>query len=425
MLTDAQKTQLTNARAGRAFAVEGIEKLDVFFGGLPGAVTSTRTVTADAVAYGTAPTINLGIANPYGRIPSGTATLNINGQVIPQVVAQNAAQYNLPVLAPGNYPFTITYPTDAQLLGFTETGTLEVTKAAVASTVGAVLIKPTTQKTGSYKVTVTPPSGLAAATGTVTVTLKSGATTKTVSGPLAAGAATLTLPALSAGTWTSSIAYTGDSHYSTATAAGPSIAVAKVGVASVAAAVISSPTTQKTGSYKVTVTPPSGLAAASGIVTVTLKSGTTTKTVSGALAAGAATLTLPALPAGTWTSAITYAGDSNYSTVTVAGPSITTAKVRVASVTTAIIKTPTTTVSGAYRVTVTPPAGLANPTGTVTITLTKGSRIRTASGTLAAGTVSVSLPALPTGTWSVVVKYSGDGNYLGGTVTGKSVAITR
>jgi len=325
-LTVPQQTQLAQARAGRAFAVEGIEKLDVFFGGLPGAVTSTRTVTADSVAYGTAPTITLGIANKYGRIPAGTATLNINGVDYPQVVAQNAAQYDLPVLAPGSYPFTIAYATDAQLIGFTETGTLEVTKASVHSTVGTVLTKPTTQKTGSYKVAVTQPTGLATASGTVTVTLTNGASVKTVTGPLSGGEATLTLPKLPAGTWTTAIAYGGDSNYSSANAAGSSITTAKVKVKSVTSVVVKTPTTTASGSYKVVVTQPTGLVKATGKVTVTLTKGTWKKTLTGTLSAGAVTISVPKLPKGTWTAKIAYAGDTNYLAASATGKSVVVIK---------------------------------------------------------------------------------------------------
>ena len=130
-LTVAQQTQLAQARAGRAFAVGRPREARRLLWRPAGCGDVDANGHGRLVATGTTPTITLGIANKYGRIPAGTATLNINGVDYPQVVAQNAAQYNLPVLAAGSYPFTITYATDAQLIGFTETGTLEVTKATV------------------------------------------------------------------------------------------------------------------------------------------------------------------------------------------------------------------------------------------------------------------------------------------------------
>ena len=325
-LTDAQKAQVSQARANVAFAQEALDKLDVFFGGLPGAVKSTRTVTADGITYGQDATINLAIANKYGRVPGGVATLTLAGQDYPVTVAQNAAQYTVPGLGAGSYPFTISYPTDGQLLGFTESGTLNVAKAAVSSAAGSVVTKPTPQKTGTYKVTVNHPSGLAAATGNVTVTLKLGSTTKTVTGALSGGQATLALPKLPAGTWTTSVAYAGDTNYNAKTVVGSSVVSSKAAVSKIAGAVTKTPTTAKAGTYKVTVTAPSGLAKATGKVTVTLKKGSLKKTVTGTVKAGVVSIAVPKLAKGTWTASVAYAGDANYAAKTATGASIKVTK---------------------------------------------------------------------------------------------------
>ena len=325
-LVDPQKSQYEQALANVSFAQEALDKLDVFFGGLPGAVKSTRTVTAPDVAYGTDATVNLAIANKYGRVPAGTATLHIGGTDYPVTVAQNAAQFTVHGLAAGDHPFTITYPGDGQLLGFTESGTLSVTKTHVASAAGAVVTKPTPQKTGSYKVTVAHPSGLAQATGAVTVTLTSGSTVKTVTGTLASGEATLTLPKLPAGSWTASVEYAGDANYQAKTVSGASVVSAKNAVSKVTGVVTKTPTTAKAGAYKITVTAPSGLAKATGKVTVTLKHGTTVKKVTGTLSSGAVTVTVPKLSTGTWTASIAYGGDANYTAKTATGASIKVTK---------------------------------------------------------------------------------------------------
>ena len=51
-------------------------------------------------------------------------------------------------------------------------------------------MKPVTTKAGKYKVTFATPSGVAAATGKVTVKVTNGATTKVVTGSLAGGSLT-------------------------------------------------------------------------------------------------------------------------------------------------------------------------------------------------------------------------------------------
>ena len=159
-----RRRQLAQARAGVEFAQDGLVKLGDFFGGLPGAVVSTRTVTAPDVVYGSDATVNVAIANKYGRVPAGIATLTINGHDYPVTVAQNAASYTVTGLAAGTYPFTIAYAGDSQVVAFTESGSLTVTKATVGAS-GTVTKASTPQATGTYSVHVTQPSGLAAATG--------------------------------------------------------------------------------------------------------------------------------------------------------------------------------------------------------------------------------------------------------------------
>ncbi|MGO4255897.1 Ig-like domain-containing protein [Marmoricola sp. RAF53] len=228
-LDAAQKQQLTQARANVAFAQDGLNKLDDFFGGLPGAVVSTQTVTAPAVAYGTAPTVTLAIANKYGRIPAGTATLTVAGHAYPVPVAQNAAVFTVAKLVPGSYPFTLAYTGDDQIVGFGRTGTLTVTKAKVGATTGSVVTLPTSKKAGKYRVVVATPAGLAKATGKVTVTLTKGAAKKTVVGTLGAGvgAATVTVPKLAKGTWKVAVAYSGDARYVAAKTATKAVVVKK------------------------------------------------------------------------------------------------------------------------------------------------------------------------------------------------------
>jgi Bacterial Ig-like domain (group 3) len=133
-LTSAQATSLAQARANAAFGADALAKLDVFFGGLPGGVASTQTVTAPAVDVGTAPTVTLQIANSYGKVASGTATLSIDGLNYPVAVDQNAAVFTVAKLPAGTYPFTVTYPGDAQVEAFTKAGTLTVNPAAAPTT---------------------------------------------------------------------------------------------------------------------------------------------------------------------------------------------------------------------------------------------------------------------------------------------------
>ena len=80
-----------------------------------------RTVTADPVAHGTAPTITIAIANELraqaGRqrrrwsVKQGGATVASASTA----VANDAASFTLPVLDAGTYDYTLSYPGDDQL----------------------------------------------------------------------------------------------------------------------------------------------------------------------------------------------------------------------------------------------------------------------------------------------------------------------
>lgn len=98
-------------------------------------------------------------------------------------------------------------------------------KVAVSTVVGKVTKAPTKNAVGSLKVTVTAPTGLTAAAGTVAVTVTKGATTKTLNASVVNGVATLVLPKLASGSRTISVAYQGDSNYSARTVTASSLKV--------------------------------------------------------------------------------------------------------------------------------------------------------------------------------------------------------
>lgn len=212
-LTDPQKQQLAQARAQVTFARDGLDRLDDFFAGLPGAVVSTQTVTAAPVSYGTTPKVTVAIANKYGRIPAGTVTLSIAGQTYGSSIGQNAASFDVARLAPGSYPFTVGYAGGNEVLPFQQTGTLTVARTSVVEVAGRAVKVPTTKKTGTYKVTVQTPAGLAKATGKVTVTLTKGKVTKKVKGTVKNGVVTVKVPRAAKGTVKVSLAYAGDTSY--------------------------------------------------------------------------------------------------------------------------------------------------------------------------------------------------------------------
>ncbi|WGL53366.1 Ig-like domain-containing protein [Nocardioides sp. BP30] len=228
-LLATRKTTIANVLQNNVvFAREAIDKVGYFFDGLPGGVTSTQTVTAPSVKYGTAPKITVAIANEYGRVPTGKVSLTVAGTSYPaQTIVANAASFTLPKLAAGSYSYTLSYPGDDQILAFSKTGTLSVAKGSVASVKGTASKKPTSKKAGVEKVTVATAAGNATATGKVTVTLKKGSAKKTATATLKSGVATVKLPKLAKGTWTVKLAYAGDADYAASTASGTPVKVTK------------------------------------------------------------------------------------------------------------------------------------------------------------------------------------------------------
>jgi len=335
-IADARKspfllTSNSNVWDGVQFGLEAVAKLDYFFGGLPGGVVSTQTVTAKSVAYGAAPTVNVAIANQYGRVPTGSVSLAVKKGATTvasasQAVAQSAASFTLPKLAPGTYSYALTYPGDDQIAPFSKSGSLVVSKGKVSKVSGVVTKAPTTVAGGTYAATVAAPSGLAKATGTVTVKLKSGATVKTVAGSLSNGVAKIAVPKLAAGTWSAAISWPGDVNYAAATATGAVIKVAKVKAGKVAGTVSKAPTSKKAGKYKVSVATANGLAKATGTVKVEIKKGKSTKNLTGKLVNGVVTISVPKLAKGAWKVSVSWLGDANYLTAEATGKSIKVTK---------------------------------------------------------------------------------------------------
>lgn len=224
VLDQGQLAQLQQARASAKFGAEAVERLAHFFGGLPGGVVSTQTVTAPAVKYGAQAKITVAVANAYGRIPTGNVTLKLNGTTRTAALAQNSATFTATGLVPGSYPYVVSYAGDDQVLGFEKTGTLIVKKATV-SLKAVAKVKPTAVKPGSYTVTVSTPKGLSRATGKVTLTLSKGAKKQVVKASLKSGTAKVAVKALAAGKWKVSVAYAGDGKYASAKATAAALTV--------------------------------------------------------------------------------------------------------------------------------------------------------------------------------------------------------
>ncbi len=155
---------------------------------------------------------------------------------------------------------------------------------------------------------------------------------------------------------------------------------------------------------------------------VTLKGAGVAKTAS--LSGGVATFSLPrTLVPGSYALTASYAGTST-AAASAGTATLKVAKGSVAGATVKVTKVPTSKAKGAAKVTLTAPAGLLTPSGKVTVKLTKGGTVRTATVTVKSGRATLTLPKLAKGSWKVVATYSGDARYVGKSVK-TSVTVRR
>lgn len=132
---------------------------------------------------------------------------------------------------------------------------------------------------------------------------------------------------------------------------------------------------------------------------------------SGTLAAGTASITLPAtLPVGSSSVVYGYSGDSNFEASSTTG-AVTVAKAAVTVKRNKITRKPTTRTTGRTSVTVRPTtSGVV--TGKVTVRFTKkGKKSKAKTVTVRNGKTSVTIPKLATGTWRISVKYAGSSTF--------------
>jgi thiol-disulfide isomerase/thioredoxin len=232
------------------------QALNVFFGGLPGGVVSTQTVSASVVNYGADLQINVAVANPYGRLPTGNVSLTLSkgGSTVATqsaAIVNNQASFTVPVSAAGDYGYGVAYAGDDQIVAFSDSGSITVKPQSATTTttptattaatvtpaaaarikvrrvIGAVTKAPTSRARGRYEVTVATPNGLATATGRITVTLKKGHLSKTLHAALDDDRALVSLPKLARGRWQVRITWAGDADYLAITGSGATIRVVK------------------------------------------------------------------------------------------------------------------------------------------------------------------------------------------------------
>ena len=359
-----------------------------------GAVTVNFTVAANAPGSGT----------PTGNVTVSNGTTSCTGTVA-------AGTCSLTFSTAGSHPLTATYAGDANFT--TSTSAAEphtVNRAATTTTITSDTPDPSVvgqSVTVNYTVT----SGGGTPTGNVTVS--NGTTSCT--GTVAAGTCSLTFTA--AGSHPLTASYAGDANFDVSTSA---VEAHTVNAASTTTAITSdTPDPSVVGqsvpvNFSVTVNAP-GAGTPTGNVTVS----DGTESCIGTVAAGTCSITFTSAGAKTLTA--TYAGDANFNGSASAGESHTVNQA--ATTTTITSDTPDPSLVGGavtvnYSVAVTSP-GAGTPTGNVTVT----NGTTSCTGTVAAGTCSLTFNTA--GSHPLTATYAGDANFTTSTSAAEPHQVNR
>ncbi len=265
--------------------------------------TSTTAISGPgALTFGDGGTVTATVpADATGKV----RLAGLGGAPLESTVADGTATFALPpTTGAGDYSLVATYLGDAKY-GSSESTPLALAVTKAGSSLTAAAGSTTYGVTPTVKVKV---AGARTPTGTVSVTVSGKAYSAKVD---ATGTAAVALPrTLAPKSYALTVVYAGDGDLK-ASSGTSKLTVAKA-VAKRPTVKVGTVRAKKKAKATVTVATTSGLAKAGGKVRVVLKKGSSTKTVTGTVKSGNASVTLPKLSKGTWSVKVTHLGDANY-----------------------------------------------------------------------------------------------------------------
>jgi subtilase family serine protease len=301
--------------------------------------------------------------------------------------------------------------------------TAAATLPALATTSTSLTASPstiTTTQLVQFSATV---SSTASGTPTGTVQFSSNGTILGAAVALSGGKATTpALSFLTAGTYTITAYYSGDSNFAASTATlsfvvtTPVLPTPVLSLTGSAASI----TTQQTVTYTaILASPASGVPTGTVIFTAKPATGTATTLATVTIASGKAVTPPVSLAAGTYTVVAVYLGDTNFSGTTSAGVSLAVTSVASAISLSGVPPTSTTLTSFTPTATVVAAGSSGTPTGTVQFSV-DGS-VRGSAVTLAGGTAALAGFTLPAGSHTITAVYSGDAIFASSSTSASTV----
>jgi LPXTG-site transpeptidase (sortase) family protein len=366
--------------------------------------TTTTTITTDSPdASVTGETVNVAVTVTGGTTPTGTVDITGADSNCTVTLSSGGGNCNVTFTSPGAKTLTATYNGDGSHSTSSDTEAHTVNKANTTTSITSDTPNPSVvgqSVTVNYSVSVTAPG---AGTPTGNVTVSDG--TNSCTGTVAAGTCSITFT--SYGSKNLTVTYAGDTSFNGSTSTSASHTVNKADTTTSITSDTPDPSVvgqSVTVNYSVAVTTP-GAGTPTGNVTVS--DGTSSCT--GTVAAGTCSITFTS--SGSKNLTATYAGDTNFNGSASTSVSHTVNK---ADTTTSITSdTPDPSVVGQsvtvnYSVSVTAP-GSGTPTGNVTVSDGTSS----CTGTVAAGTCSITFTS--SGSKNLTATYVGDANFNGST----------
>jgi hypothetical protein len=370
--------------------------------------STTLTSSINPSVFGQTVTFTATVSNGHGGPMTGTVTFVDGAATLGTVsLSSGTAALATSALAVGSHTITATYSGDSNVTGSTSAPITQTVDQASSSTTLTSSLNPSASgQAVTFTATVSAVSPGAGTPGG-TVTFSDGGVS-IGSGTLSGGTASLTTSALTVGTHTITVSYSGDTNFTASSSAALTQTVVQATATTTVTSSANPSVFGQSVTFTATVTANAGSNTPTGTVTFLDSSSTLgTATLSG----GTASLTTSALAVGTHTITVSYTGDSNFVGSTSAA---ITQTVNQDSTTTSVTSNVNASVFGqsvTFTATVsanTPGSG--TPTGTVTF---KDGGVSIGSGTLSGGTASLTTSSLTVGTHTITVAYSGDTNFTG------------